>query len=131
MDVQHQILTIAGWNMRSLNSAGPYMHELSSAKKADIICVAEHRLYENELNKLNDLELEYDFIAKSSTDLKNYDQSRQAGHCGLAIFWRKSWNPRICSVISNSDRICAIEILKAYGSLSLFYYWCLPSSPKM
>ena len=51
-------LTVCGWNVRSLGSIKPYLRELS--EDADILFLAEHRLYDKELHKLYDLGINYD-----------------------------------------------------------------------
>ena len=57
-------LTITGFNMRSLNSNVLYVNELMSKYESDIVFIAEHRLYPNELHKLNCVNDNYDVHAK-------------------------------------------------------------------
>ena len=113
-------LTITSWNVRSINKATPYINELLNYHNSDVLCISEHRLYEHELYKLNEIANGYDVVAKSSHDLNEYNQSRKPGHCGIALFYRKSLSHRIKSVEVNSDRICAIEVVGAYDNRSLF-----------
>lgn len=77
-------LTITGWNVRSLSCAKPYMKCLMSV--ADILVISEHRLYQNELFKLEQINDQFLVHAKSSADLKCEKQSQVIGHCGIAIF---------------------------------------------
>ena len=115
-------LTITSWNMRSLNSAGPYAHELVKRHGTDILCISEHRLYDSELHKLHDLGLDFEVHAKASYDLKDRKQSRNVGHCGIAILWNKELSHRVRVRECNSDRICVIEVIRAFEDRSLFIF---------
>ena len=114
------ILTISAWNMRSLGPAGPYLHELADLHKSDVICISEHRLYPYELFKLNDLCPQFDVHAKSSEDLSNEVQTKQSGHCGIGILWRKELSNRVKVVECESDRLCVIEIAGICNDRSVF-----------
>ena len=113
-------LTITSWNVRSLNKAAPYIGELLNSYHSDVLCIYEHRLYENELYKINDMSSDYYVYAKCSSDLNEALQSRQPGHCGVAILYKKSIVHKIRKVECNSDSICAIEVIGAYVDKSLF-----------
>ena len=113
-------ITITSWNMRSMTCAGPYLHELVNKCNSDIICLAEHRLYDSELHKLNDIGLNYEYHAKASYDLMDYQQSMKVGHCGTAILWSKAIANRVRVVDCSSDRICIIELIGAFNDRSLF-----------
>ena len=113
-------ITITAWNMRSLNRAGPYLHKLVDTYNTDVLCLSEHRLYNCELDKLNDIGLDFECHAKASADLLDSNQSVKPGHCGTAILWKNAISSRVRVVKCTSDRICAIEVLDAYPSGSLF-----------
>jgi len=78
-------IRIVGHNIRSWTSGKKYVSSLMK-KSLDVLFVAEHRLYNNELSKLRDFNDDYEVIATSSKDLNMSDQSRVSGHCGVAIF---------------------------------------------
>ena len=111
-------ITVTGFNMRSLNSGKMYLNQLMD--KSDIVFIAEHRLYSNELFKLNDVNQLYDVYAKASSDLDREHQNVRSGHCGVALFWKKDLSNAINTIECNSDRICAIEICGALYEKSLF-----------
>ena len=117
-----QNLTIAAWNMRSMTTAGPYVNQLISDNGADIVCLSEHRLYEYELHKIDDLCTNYCFHAKASADLKHHDQSKKHGHCGVAILWSKNIANNVRTLDCRSDRICIVEIIKAVQNRSLYVF---------
>ena len=111
-------LTITAWNMRSLGCAETYIHELMTF--SDILVLSEHRLYENELHRLEMLSNKFEFQSKSSKDLEAAKQTRQSGHCGISICWRAEINHKIKVIEIRSDRLCIIEIVKAIEQQSLF-----------
>jgi len=116
--IDNNTITISGFNMRSLNCGRLYVQELMD--KSDIIGIAEHRLYNNELYKLNDINCNYDIHAKASSDLQVQDQNIRSGHCGIGLLWRKELSHCISIVETNNDRICAIELSGVLFSKSLF-----------
>ena len=111
-------ISIAGFNVRSLNSSKPYLKNIFD--RSDIVCIQEHRLYENELYKLNDVHMNFNVIGKASKDLSSEHQSSKPGHCGIAMFWRKNISHSVKNVECDSDRILAIEITRLYNDKSLF-----------
>ena len=113
-------ISIASWNVRSINSAGPYMDKLTSDYGADILCISEHRLYQDELYKLGTIVPNYEVHAKASNDLSSAKMTCQPGHCGVAIMWSKVLSNRIKIIECDSDRICGIEIADAIAGRSLF-----------
>ncbi len=82
--------------------------------------ISEHRLFKNELHKLNDINDEYCVIAKASDDLETKFQSVKSGHCGVAMFYRKSLANNIRTIQCDNDRICILEISNVLNSKSLF-----------
>ena len=115
-------LTISAWNMRTLASAGPYLHELITEHETDILCLSEHRLYESELHRLQNIGAGFEMHAKASSDLNDHYQSRKPGHCGVAILWSPKIANRVRVIDCDSDRICIIEIIGAYQGKSLFVF---------
>lgn len=113
-------LTITAYNVRSLGSGKVYINELLEQNDSDVLFLSEHRLYDNELHKLNIINDKYDINAKASSDLDARNQSHKAGHCGIAMFWKKELNQIVKLVRCESDRICAIEIIGACFTKSLF-----------
>jgi exonuclease III len=87
--------------------------------KSDVLFVSEHRLYENELYKLRDINHDFDVYAKASGGLEIHNQSSKLGHCGVALFWHKHLSNRVRLIKCKSDRLCAIEIVNTYQKRSL------------
>ena len=113
-------LCVGSYNVRSLTGGKNYIYKLLNDYDIDILCIAEHRLYANELYKLNSIHSDYDTFGKSSNDLDSCNQHVKPGHCGIALLWRKCLSGRIRVVECRSDRICVIEIMKACGMISVF-----------
>ncbi len=107
-------LSIASWNMRSPNLAGPYINFLSNDN--DIIIASEHRLYEHELHKLQSLFPGYIVHAKASEDLQQERSGFHPGHCGICMAYRQSISENVRVLQTDSDRICAIQISNTHGS---------------
>ena len=103
-------LSLVSWNMRSFSCAVPYVQEL--LKEADILMLSEHRLFHQELYKLEMISTHFQWAAKSSDDLNLKDVTTKSGHCGVAMCWKKSFNHRIKPIKIESDRIIGIEINK-------------------
>ncbi len=82
-------LCLGSYNIRSLNGSKKYVYSLLQDYDLDVLCIAEHRLYSNELYKLNSIHADYDTFGKSSSDLDNCQQHVKPGHCGIALLWRK------------------------------------------
>ena len=103
--------------MRSLRSAKPYLDRLLDA--SDVVFVAEHRLYDNELYKLDNMSSNFDTISKASKDLICGKQSNIPGHCGTGLFWKRSLSNMIRVINTNSDRICAIQLSLGRDTLNI------------
>ena len=58
------MLTITGYNVRSLNSGKEYVNELLTKVNTDILFISEHRLYSNELHKLGSINEGYEVFVK-------------------------------------------------------------------
>lgn len=112
-------LRIAAWNMRGLGTAGPYLMQLLD--QSDIVAVSEHCLYTNELYRLRDIHVDFDVYANSSSDLDGSNHSRIPGHCGVAVFWRKTLTPqmKVLRDLSN-DRMCVLCLSMSNKKLYLF-----------
>ena len=113
-------LTITAFNIKSLSNSLFYVNELLDKYNTDILCIAEHRLYNNELHKLNDINVLYETYGKASVDMSDDHQNIKPGHCGIALLWKKSLNHRIRKVTCESDRICVIEVFGACFGKSLY-----------
>ena len=120
MDKAENHYVCRAWNMRTLNAATPYL--LTLLNGADIIFTSEHCLYENELWKLDDISKEFNVMKKASTDLKSINVHKSLGHCGVAIFWRKSIETHIKSLPNlGTDRMCVIKILTAKSERDIIF----------
>ena len=104
-------LSIASWNINCrLASAKPYLNELS--KKADIIAVSEHGLFNCEMYKLESMIPGYASFGRASVQLSDDEFGMRNGIGGVAILWNSeklSCKVRPLPKLGN-DRICAIEI---------------------
>ena len=101
-------LRISAWNSRGLRAARSYLDTLMA--KSDIVALSEHQLYEAELNKLCALNKDFCCYGKSSDDLKPENYGRVPGHCGVAIFWRRTLSSHVRPLKGvGTDRVCAIE----------------------
>lgn len=106
-DIDH--LRCAAWNMRSLSSGQIYLKELMLCN--DIIAVSEHGLYDCQLWRLNQVNEQFNVLAKSCKVLNDCDCNRKVGHSGVALFWRATLDRYVKPLnVANSDRMCAIEL---------------------
>ncbi len=113
-------LSITAYNMRTLRCAAPYINMLMET--SDIVVLAEHRLYNNELYKLKDINDSYEYHAKASADLCDSQGIRKPGHCGIAICWKKNICHKVCIINNESDRICIIELINCLNSKSIYIF---------
>ena len=111
-------LTILSWNMRSFSCATPYIQDLMNT--ADILMLSEHRLYESEHYKIEELSKDYSFLSKSSEDLSKHQVTRVPGHCGITLCWKKTINHKIQPINVKSDRIAMIRVNNCIGNESLY-----------
>ena len=76
-------LTITAFNIKSLSNSLFYVNELLDKYNTDILCIAEHRLYNNELHKLNDINVLYETYGKASVDMSDdlQNNNRKLWHC--------------------------------------------------
>ena len=95
--------------MRSLPTANPFLKQLM--RTSDILFISEHRLYSNELYKLESINHQFIVHSKASKDLDSRKQSYKAGHCGTGMFWHSAIGNKVRIMSINSDRICGIEIV--------------------
>ena len=80
-----------------------------------IISLSEHRLYNSQLFKSNELLPGYTDHSKSSSDLDPQKMSCSAGHCGILIAWKEKLDSRITVIGNHSDRICSVRLVNSYG----------------
>ncbi len=111
-------ITVTAYNMRTLRGATPYITELMSA--ADVLILSEHRLYPEELYKLNEISSEYEFHSKASSDLDSTALHRIPGHCGISICWKKKISNKIRVIQCPSDRICIIEVSNCLAGKNVY-----------
>jgi endonuclease/exonuclease/phosphatase family metal-dependent hydrolase len=87
---------------------------------SDVIAICEHRLFPSELYRLEHIGTDFIVQSKASADLEDRYLDIRHGHCGVALFWKKSMAHKVRSVNVNSDRICAIELIGECKNDSLF-----------
>jgi hypothetical protein len=95
--------------MRALSGAAPYIAQLSD--NYDVMIASEHRLYECELNKLQEIFSAYDVHSKASSNLDNVNCRAKPGHGGIVIGWKAHLGSRVRQINVDSDRIVAIELI--------------------
>ena len=111
-------ITITAYNMRTLRGASAYVNVLMDS--SDIMILSEHRLYNSELYKLKDLNSNYEYHSKASSDLDDSDVQRKPGHCGISLCWKRDISHKVRVINNPSDRICIIEVIKCLQGKSLF-----------
>ena len=110
-------INITCWNSRGLTASKSYLNELM--QDSDIVCLSEHCLYNSQLYRLGEINQDFAYSAKSSSDLNDAMCNSKPGHCGVAILWRKQFANIIkCINDIDHDRICGIEIVQ--GNEHLF-----------
>ena len=111
-------LTVTAWNLRSLTASQTYVQEL--CQLSDVLFISEHRLYQNELYKLHELQTGFEIYGKAAKDLDNHAQSKMPGHCGIAMMWAKNIAHKVRVIECNSDRIAILEVFNACYNRSIF-----------
>jgi hypothetical protein len=110
--------------MKGLTGAIPYLSELMN--DADICVLTEHHLYSCELNKLRNINMEFDVYAKHCELLVDHNVHVIPGYGGVAILWRTTLSPNITHCHNfGDDRICVIKMQNASNEL-LFIIGVLP-----
>ena len=118
-------LSIASWNSRGLVASIPYLKRLMQSN--DVICLSEHWLHSNRLNRLGDISDDFNIIARASahSDACTYGSSRGQG--GVAIMWRKSLGGISPMTQITHDRICGIRAQTNAGFVMNIFSVYLPA----
>ena len=101
-------LKIMTWNSRGLSASIPYLRHLVT--QCDIICITEHWLFENNLNKLNDISNGHCFVAHASLSSSADTFGIRRGQGGVAILWDKKLTgiTPIDEIVH--DRVCGVRL---------------------
>ena len=127
-------LRIACWNSRGFSAATPYLRELLA--NHDILAVSEHWLHANRLNKLSEVDDNFNVIGRSCRHARAEDYGSRRGQGGVCIFWRKDLtfispiktlvHDRICGIRAQISEDLVINIYSVYlpaaGSCDDFEY---------
>ena len=119
--MQRQI-RFTSWNTRGMSAALPQLRLI--LKESDFSCICEHWLHENKLNLLDEIDHDFNFIARSSKHSKSEDYGIGRGQGGVALFWRKTLpavtplndlcHDRVCGVRFEPKPHCVFNILSIY-----------------
>lgn len=111
-------IRITAWNSRGLRAAQAYLTKLCS--QTDILVLSEHNLYESQLYRLNEINMQFASCGKSSDHLNPNLQGYVPANGGIAILWRKSLSSMVKPLPHlGTDRICVIQLFTDNGG-SLF-----------
>ena len=112
-------LEITGWNMRcNFDAAKPYMCKIMNT--AHIIALSEHSLFPCEVQKITNTYPNHDFVAKSSSAIKDTEFGMRRGIGGCAILWCKSISHVIRPIPkAGTDRHCLIQV-QANDQLTIY-----------
>ena len=113
-------LTITAWNMRGMFPvAGPYLNTILNG--TDVLALSEHGLYPCELYKLNNVSLEYIWMAKSSRQLSDNNFGSGRG-VGVVQYYGISGCRVMYVHYLNSDLIECVRLRQFYPT-TLDYMW--------
>ena len=89
--------------------------------KSDVIALSEHKLYESELYILGEISDDFAYFGRSSEDLIPSKYGSVPGHCGVALFWRKSMSAMIKPMDNlGTDRICVVKLCNVSGNSNVY-----------
>ena len=118
----HNQLKIIAWNSRGLSASVPYIRSLLD--RCDLLCISEHWLFENSLNRLGDISVDHIYVANASTSANAENYGLKRGQGGVAILWHKSItgitpidnivHERICGVRVQNDKGQVINVFSVY-----------------
>ena len=105
----------ATYNARGLNLSIPFIRQL--VKRYDVVCLSEHWLHTNRQNRLDEVDTDIEYCARSSwfSDSDNYGTQRGQG--GVALIWKKSLGGVSEYKDIINDRVCGIRIQNAKGAV--------------
>ena len=118
-------ISVCAWNMRGFEIAIPYLRHLMS--KFQIVCVSEHWLCSNQLNKFSDIDSNFDYVCHASSKSSAETYGRGRGQGGVGILWHKRLGgvTPICEV--KHDRFCAIRVQTPTGNVINIFSVYMPS----
>ena len=112
-------------NTRGLVASIPYLRALCT--NYDIVCMTDHWLHHNRLQKLGDIAEDMNYFGRSSLHSSSENYGYHKGHGGVAILW----NNKLCSAAPlckiQHDRFCAIHLHCKNGSVINIFSIYLPA----
>ena len=119
-------LAICAWNMRGFDVAIPHLRYL--IEHFQVVCVSEHWLCKNQLNRFGEISDKVEFLCHSSnrTNAASYGCGRGQG--GVGILWNKTLGGVIPINEITHDRFCAIRIQNSNGATINVFSVYLPAS---
>ena len=123
---QKRGVSIAAWNTRGLVASIPYLKELM--KSNDLIAISEHWLHANRLNVLDEIDDEFNVIARASRYSPADDYGLRRGQGGVAMLWRKSLVGVSPLTELVHDRICGVSVHTSEGVNINIYSIYMPAS---
>ena len=118
-------LCITTWNSRGLSASVPYLKELM--RTSDVICLSEHWLHANRLNRLEEISDDFNVIARASVHSGASKYGITRGQGGVAILWRKSLGGISPMSQITHDRICGIRAQTNSGFILNIYSIYMPA----
>ena len=119
-------ISICAWNMRGFDIAIPYLRSLIS--DFQIVCVSEHWLFNNQLNRFDEVSDGVEYICHASKHSPSESYGCGRGQGGVGILWDK----RLTGVTPLSDithdRFCAISLQNAHGVTYNIFSVYLPAA---
>ena len=118
-------INICTWNMRGFASSIPYLHTI--CRDNDIVCVTEHWLHQNRLNKLGDVSHDNNHFGRASRHAPGDSYGYYKGQGGVAIFWK--CNLRSVTLLFQilHDKICAVRLQTENHSIINIFCVYLPA----
>ena len=115
-------LKLCTWNTRGFSASIPYLRKL--CKENDLVCITEHWLHQNRLNKLDEVAQGINHFGRSSKYALGDNFGYHKGQGGVAILWNSNLtsitplfqiqHDRICAVRLQCENACVINVLCVY-----------------
>ena len=118
-------INICTWNSWGLASSIPYLRAL--CLQYEVVCVTEHWLHQNRLQKLGDVSVDMNFWGRSSCHSMSEKYGYNKGQGGVAILWNKKLHSiaPLCQI--QHDRICTVRLQCDNSSIINIFCVYLPA----
>ena len=102
-------IVITSWNSHGFTRSTPYLNNLMDT--CDVMLIQEHHLFPCQLEKLHQVNSDFDCFSRHSALLSDADLQCKQGHGGVAIMWKHSIAHCIKPQKSiGNDRICVVKL---------------------